>query len=209
MSAGDALRGRNPGEGEPSRPDRPLRADAQRNHDALLGAAMAVFAKAGVDAPIKQIADAAGVGVGTFYRRFPRRSDLIVAVFRREVDGCADAARVLAAGTRPFDALAEWVQRYVDLIAAKRGLAAALRSGEPAYQDLPGYFARRLEPALAGLLEAAAGEIAADISAAELLRAVPLLCAPDHHGDFTRSRRMIALLVNGLRYGAGTTGGPG
>ena len=198
---GDAVRQQDPGSSEPNRSDRPLRADAQRNHDALLEAAMAVFAKSGVDAPIKQIADAAGVGVGTFYRRFPKRSELIVAVFRREVDDCADAARLLAAEHRPFEALAEWVQRYVGLIAAKRGLAAALRSGEPAYEDLPHYFERRLEPALGGLLEAAAGEIAAEVSAAELLRAVPLLCAPDHHGDFTQSRRMIALLVNGLRYG--------
>ena len=194
------MRKQSLGKSEQNGSDRPLRADAQRNHDALLKAAMAVFAKSGVNAPIKEIADNAGVGVGTFYRRFPKRSDLIVAVFRHEVDGCADAARVLGAENQPFEALGQWVQRYVDLIVAKRGLAAALRSGEPAYEALPEYFERRLTPALSGLLEAAAGEIRADISAAELLRAVPLLCAPNHQGDFTQSRRMIALLINGLRY---------
>ncbi len=182
--------------------DRPLRADAQRNHDALLKAAMAVFTEFGVDAPIKAIADKAGVGVGTLYRRFPKRSDLIVAVLRHEVDACAEAARSLGAENQPFEALAKWVQRYVDLIAAKRGLAAALRSGEPAYADLPEYFERRIIPALDGLLKAAAGEIRAKITAGELLRAAASLCAPDPQGDFTRSRRMVALLVNGLRYGA-------
>ena len=73
-----------------------VRADAQRNMDGLLKAAMEVFAVSGVDAPVREIASKAGVGVGTFYRHFPQRSDLIVAVFRREIDACADAAEALA-----------------------------------------------------------------------------------------------------------------
>ena len=115
------------------RADRRLRADAQRNIDALLQAAMAVFATSGVDAPVREIAEKAGVGIGTVYRHFPQRSDLIVAVFRREIDACADAAPVLAAEHEPGEALARWMQRYVDFIAAKRGLAAALHSGDPAF----------------------------------------------------------------------------
>src|SRR5688572_6228597 len=68
---------------------RPVRADAQRNIDALLEAALAVFATSGVDAPVREIAEKAGVGVGTVYRHFPQRSDLIAAVFRHEIDSCA------------------------------------------------------------------------------------------------------------------------
>ena len=68
-----------------------LRADAQRNVDALLEAAKTVFDTSGVDAPAKEIADLAGVGVGTLYRHFPQRSDLVKAVFQREIDACADA----------------------------------------------------------------------------------------------------------------------
>ncbi|TGW06943.1 TetR/AcrR family transcriptional regulator, partial [Mesorhizobium sp. M2D.F.Ca.ET.145.01.1.1] len=79
-----------------------MRADAQRNLDTLLQAAMAVFATSGVDAPVREIAEKAGVGIGTLYRHFPQRSDLIAAVFRREIDGCADAASVLSAGHEPF-----------------------------------------------------------------------------------------------------------
>jgi AcrR family transcriptional regulator len=190
---------RGAGNGAQNGADQPLRADAQRNYDALVEAAAAVFAASGVDAPIKEIADRAGVGVGTVYRRFPKRSDLIVAVFRREVDDCAEAAQIFAAQYEPFEALSRWIQRYLDLILTKRGLAAALHSGEPAYESLPGYFENRLVPSLQGLLEAAHSEIRADISAAELLRAVSLLCSPATSGDFTQTRRMAAVLINGLR----------
>jgi len=180
-----------------------VRVDAQRNIDALLQAAMAVFATSGVDAPVRAIAEKARVGIGTIYRHFPQRSDLIVAVFRREVDACADAATALAAEHEPGEALARWMQRYVDFIAAKRGLATALHSGNPAYETLPAYFQRRLRPALKTLLEAAtaAGEVRAGVEPNDLLRAVASLCAPAHDGNPAHPRRMVALLVDGLRYG--------
>jgi AcrR family transcriptional regulator len=183
---------------------RRVRADAQRNIDALLQSAMVVFATSGVNAPVRQIAEKAGVGVGTVYRHFPQRSDLIVAVFRREVDACADAAAVLATGHEPGEALARWMQRYVDFISAKRGLAAALHSGNPAYDSLPAYFQKRLRPALQTLLEAAAaaGEVRAGVEPDDLLRAIASLCAPAQDGDPAHARRMVALLADGLRYGA-------
>jgi AcrR family transcriptional regulator len=186
------------------RADRRLRADAKRNIDALLQAAMAVFASSGVDAPVREIAEKAGVGIGTIYRHFPQRSDLIVAVFRREVDACADAAAVLATEHEPGEALARWMQRYVEFIAAKRGLATALHSGNPAYATLPAYFQKRLRPALKTLLEAAAaaGKVRAGVEPNDLLRAVASLCAPAHDGNPAHPRRMVALLMDGLRYGA-------
>ena len=159
-------RRRRPGPGAAERAPRRLRADAQRNIDSLLEAAKAVFATSGVDAPAKEIADLAGVGVGTLYRHFPQRSDLVKAVFQREVDACADAAPALAAAHEPAEALAQWLLRYTEFVATKRGLAAALHSGDPAFDALPGYFMQRLEPALGSLLEAAmaSGEIRGDIS---------------------------------------------
>ncbi len=177
----------------------PLRADARRNRDALVGAAAKVFALAGVDAPIKDIADEAGVGVGTFYRRFPKRSDLIFAVLRCEVESCAGAAEILAAQYAPFEALTRWIDRFLDLIIAKRGLAAALQSDAPAYAALRGDFEARLVPSLQVLLHAAGAEIGADITATELWRAIALLCAPATPEDFEQSRRMVRLLVRGLR----------
>lgn len=185
------------------RTDRRLRADAQRNIDALLQSAMAVFATSGVDAPVREIAEKADVGIGTVYRHFPQRSDLIAAVFRREIDACADAAPILANEHDPFEALANWMQRYTAFIAAKRGLAAALHSGNPAFDTLPAYFDQRLRPALLTLLEsaAAAGEVRTDVDADDILRAVASLCMSAKDDRPGHARRMVALLVDGLRYG--------
>lgn len=192
------------GEGN-DRAARPVRADAQRNIGALLEAAAAVFAASGVDAPIREIAARAGVGIGTLYRHFPQRSDLIVAIFRREMDACADAARVLSSQHEPGEALRRWMQRYVDFVSTKRGLAAALHSGDPAYEPLPAYFEQRLKPELRALLDnaAASGEVRADVEADDLLGAVSSLCM-SAQGDegLARARRMVALLTDGLRHKA-------
>ena len=193
------------GLGAPERAPRRLRADAQRNIDSLLEAAKTVFGTSGVDAPAKQIADLAGVGVGTLYRHFPQRSDLVKAVFQREVDACANAATTLAAAHEPGAALAKWLHRYTEFLAAKRGLATALHSGDPAYCALPAYFMQRLGPALGSLLEAAtaSGEIRGGISAKDILHAVANLCVPVPGEGVAYSQRMVALLIDGLRYGAG------
>jgi AcrR family transcriptional regulator len=193
------------GLGAPERAPRRLRADAQRNIDSLLEAAKTVFGTSGVDAPAKQIADLAGVGVGTLYRHFPQRSDLVKAVFQREVDACANAATTLAAAHGPGAALAKWLHRYTEFLATKRGLATALHSGDPAYCALPAYFMQRLGPALGSLLEAAtaSGEIRGGISAKDILHAVANLCVPVPGEGVAYSQRMVALLIDGLRYGAG------
>lgn len=183
---------------------RPVRADARRNLDALLRAAMAVFAEEGVDAPIRTIATRAGVGVGTVYRHFPQRSDLVQAIIRSEVEACVEAASTLRAAHAPGEALASWMQRLVDLAATKRGLGPALHSGDPALQSLPDYVFGQLTPALRGLLDAAAaaGAARADVDAGELLLAGLRLAAPASEGDVAQARRMMALLVDGLRHGA-------
>jgi AcrR family transcriptional regulator len=192
-------------EGNAGKPRR-KRADGLRKMDSLLQAAMGVFAKSGVDAPVREIAEMAGVGLGTVYRHFPQRSDLIVAVFRNQMDACADAASVIASKYEPGEALARWMQRYVDFIGTKRGLAAALHSGDPAYSALPGYFDKRLRPALERLLDAAvrAGVVRPGIEADDLLRAVATLCHGPHGQEPAYARKMVELLVDGLRYGAGT-----
>jgi len=187
----------------PERAPRRRRADAQRNLGSLLDAAKTVFGTSGVDAPAKEIADLAGVGVGTLYRHFPRRSDLVKAVFQREVDACADAAPALTAANEPGVALAKWLHRYTEFLATKRGLATALHSGDPAFDALPGYFMQRFGPTLGSLLDAAAanGEIRDDVSPKELLYAVAHLCLPVEGEGAAYSQRMVALLIDGLRYG--------
>ena len=122
------------------------------------------------------------------------------------MDACADAAPHFASKYEPGEALARWMQRYMDFVATKRGLAAALHSGDPAYSALPGYFDKRLRPALETLLEAAvaAGVVRAGIEADDLLRAVATLCHGPHGKEPVYARRMVELLVDGLRYGAST-----
>lgn len=185
-------------------PRRRLRADAQRSTDALLAAAAEVFATSGVDAPVREITAKAGVGAGTLYRHFPQRSDLIAAVFRHEVDACADSAPSLAARYEPAEALAKWLQRFAGFIATKRGLSAALHSGDPTYDTLPSYFEQRFMPVLGALLDTAAqaGEIRADVDPEDLLVATRNLTLPAQEDDNGHTPRMIALLVDGLRYGA-------
>jgi AcrR family transcriptional regulator len=197
MQTGRTVRATDSSERAPRR----LRADAQRNIGSLLAAAKEIFATSGVDAPAKEIADAAGVGVGTLYRHFPQRSDLVKAVVEHGVDACADAAPALAATYEPGEALARWLHRYTEFVGTKRGLATALHSGDPAYAALPGYFMERLEPALGSLLEAAMarGEVRTDVSAEDLLYAVANLCLPVPGGGVSYSQRMVALLMDGLR----------
>jgi len=183
-----------------TRAPRAVRADARRNIEALLEAAKAAFATSGVEAPVREIAARAGVGVGTVYRHFPQRGDLVTAVFRHELDACADAASILAAEHGPVDALELWLERYTDLLATKRGLAAAMHSDARGYESLTDCFQEPLRPALGSLLDSASalGQIRTDVDPVDLLQAVASLCLL----DTAQTQRMVALLIDGLQHGA-------
>src|ERR1700760_3322410 len=142
------------------------RADAQRNIDALLAAAEEEFATQGVDVNVRAIAARAGVGTATLYRHFPTRTDLVTAVYEREIDACVAEAPRLAATHDPDTALDRWIQHYARFIMTKRGLAVALHLGDPALAALPDYFRQHLAPALQTLLDAAvdAGAIRSGVS---------------------------------------------
>lgn len=181
------------------------RADAQRNLDALLTAAKEEFATGGVDVPVRAIAARAGVGTATLYRHFPLRSDLIAAVFRREIDDVTASASHLADTHSPGEALEKWVQRYTEFVATKHGLGFALHSGDPAYSGLREYFEGNAGPALQRLLDdaAEAGVIRRGVDPIELIGAIANLSAPPPGSQSTeRAGRMVGLLLDGLRYGA-------
>ena len=180
---------------------RALRRDAQRSVDALLAAARELFATKGVDATTREIADQAGVGMGTLYRRFPRKADLIGAVFQDEMNACARAATTIAKEHPPFAALAKWMQVYVDLIGTKRGFAKAVSSDDPVYTGMSEHFNQHLLPAARALCDAAvaAGEVRPDLDPAEILSAVSTLCMSTYNERPDHASRMVALLVEGLR----------
>jgi AcrR family transcriptional regulator len=177
------------------------RADAQRNEQALLDAAAAVFVSSGVQAPVREIAAKAGVGMGTIYRHFPTRADLIIAVYRHQVEACALAGpALLATSATPHAALAQWIDLFVDFLVTKHGLAVAMRADNQDFASLHAYFLDRLVPACAELLNAAAtaGEIRPGQDALELMRAVGNLCIGDPGDPRYNARRMVGLLIAGL-----------
>jgi AcrR family transcriptional regulator len=178
------------------------RADARRNEQTLLDAAAAVFVEAGVDAPVRVIAGRAGVGMGTIYRHFPTRADLIIAVYRHQVEACAEAGPTLLANSgSAHAALAQWVNLFVDFLVTKHGLAAALRSDRAGFDALHSHFLDRLVPVCAEILEAAErnGEVRSGTGAYELMRAIGNLCVGVEDDQRYDARRMVDLLVTGLR----------
>jgi AcrR family transcriptional regulator len=180
---------------------RPKRADARRNEETLLDAAAVIFVKSGVDAPVRDIAAKAGVGMGTIYRHFPTRADLVIAVYRHQVEACAEAGPALLASSRtPHAALTRWVDMFVDFLTTKHGLAAALQSDNARFEALHAYFLDRLVPVCAQLLDAAAaaGEIRPDVDAYGLMRAIGNLCVGVDGDPRYDARRMVHLLIAGL-----------
>jgi AcrR family transcriptional regulator len=178
------------------------RADARRNEQTLLDVAAAAFITSGVAVPVRAIAAKAGVGVGTIYRHFPTRADLIVAVYRHQVEACAEAGpTLLANSSTPHAALAGWINLFVDFLVTKHGLAEALQSDNAGFDALHAYFLGRLVPVCAQLLDAAAeaGEIRPDMDALDLMHGVGNLCIGADNDPHYDARRLVDLLIAGLR----------
>ncbi|MGY4979322.1 TetR/AcrR family transcriptional regulator [Streptomyces sp. 900105755] len=180
-------------------PAGPKRADVRRNEQVLLDAAAAVFVRAGVHVPVRQIAAEAGLGMGTLYRHFPTRADLVVAVFKHQVDALAAAPADLAADP-PYQALRTWVHRFADFLVTKHGLAEAMHSDQAGFENLHNEFVERLLPVLDRLLtaSAAAGSTRPDVRAYDLMLAIGNLCIGVEAFPDYRARQMIDLLLDGL-----------
>ncbi|MEU6409086.1 helix-turn-helix domain-containing protein [Microbispora sp. NPDC046933] len=192
----------NDGDRGAGRAARPKRADARRNEKTLLDAAAAVFVASGVEAPVRDIAAKAGVGTATIYRHFPTRADLIIAVYRHQVEACAEAGpALLETSATPYAALERWISLFVDFLVTKHGLAAVLRSDDAGFDALHAYFLDRLVPVCTRLLDAAAaaGEIRSDIPAIALMRGVGNLCIGAENDPHYDARRLAGLLIAGLR----------
>ena len=181
---------------------KPKRTDALRNQQTLLDAAAALFVTSGVEVPVREIAAKAGVGTGTIYRHFPTRADLIIAVYHYQVESCAEAGpALLASNTSPQVALGQWINLFVDFLTTKHGLAAVLQSDKTGFDTLHSHFLDRLVPVCTQLLDAAvkADEIRPDIQALELMRGVGNLCIGAGNDTRYNARRLVELLIAGLR----------
>jgi AcrR family transcriptional regulator len=182
------------------------RADARRNRERLQSAAVEEFAEHGQDCPLEAIAARAGVGIGTLYRHFPSRDALIVATYQHEVDALCEAAPELLARLPPDEALLAWTDRFTDYLATKRSMGEALRSAVASESPLFAETRRRLNGALRLLLEAGAraGVLRPDAQPEDVMRVVSAIWyLPDGPTWREDVRRMLGLVLDGLRYGAG------
>ncbi len=186
-------------------PQEKMRVDARRNRDKLVEAAAAAFAEHGVEASLEDIARRAGVGIGTLYRHFPTREHLVEIVYRREVEAVCAAAEELSRTLPPDAALEQWMLRFVDYIATKRGLAASLKILLGADSTLRSETAGRVSETLKRMVDTAMadGSIRGDIDATDVAHALSsIYSAPDTKDWRERSHRLVSLLMGGLRWGA-------
>jgi AcrR family transcriptional regulator len=178
------------------------RADAQRNRERILEVAKQAFTQSGSDTSLDDIAKQAGVGAGTLYRHFPRRDELLEAVYRTEVEKLAAAERKFAQAMPPIEALRAWMLLFVDYIAAKQIIAPALNTlvGGPS-KVLEASYAQ-IHEAIRALVKRAikSGDIRRDLDPVDLLRALIGVAHVASSPDWQQSaRRLVDILITGSR----------
>ncbi|WP_440083946.1 TetR/AcrR family transcriptional regulator [Streptosporangium sp. LJ11] len=184
---------------------RPLRADARRNRERLLEVAVRAFSHDGPDVTLDAIAKAAGVGIGTLYRHFPTREALIEEAYRSELNRLCDVVPDLLGAMPPDEATRTWMDRFVDYMTTKRGMADALHAviasgGNPYAQSRD-----RLVEAMTTLLRAgaAAGTVRSDVDPVDVLTGMGgVSLAAGEPAQRDQARRLLDLLMDGLRYRA-------
>ena len=187
---------------EPTPANRPMRADAQRNYASLLKTARVAVSERGADIVLEDIAKSAGVAIGTLYRHFPTRQDLLEAVFLHETNELRAHAELLASAPVPFDALMNWLRLQMDFAAFGRSMGAAIM----AVKQAPGtriYVAHKAmhEAGNVLLLRAqAAGQIRTDVHLVDVMRLVyGIALVNEHASDPEGANRMLDLVIAGIR----------
>ena len=180
------------------------RADAQRNRERLLDAALKLFNASKGEVTLSAVADKAGVGIGTLYRHFPTRDALVESLYRQEVKKLSDAAPVLLSELPADEALEEWVMRYAALIATKRGLKEAVKSIFEPGSEVHAYSRDHLSDAATLLIDAAvnSGAIRNDIDPQDVLLAVAasIWAFSGETNWQERAKPVLRLVLDGLRY---------
>jgi AcrR family transcriptional regulator len=187
--------------------DRPMRADAQRNREQLLAAAVAAFSQEGEgpEVTLESIAKDAGVGIGTLYRHFPSREALVDAAYRSELARLCDSVPALLDHTPADKAMRMWMDQFIEYMTTKRGMSDALRKviasgGNPFAESRS-----RLLAAFAALMQAGAadGTMRSDLDPADLLASMSgVSLAVGDPAQREQAGRLLDLLMDGLRYGA-------
>ena len=181
-----------------------LRADAARNRTRLIEAARALFLSGPVDAEVslEQVAKKAEVGIGTLYRHFPTRLDLLEAVYREEVDGLRQAAERLAADHPPLEALELWLEVFVDYAATKKHIFHELVEATGRDSELMTHSRATMTAAAETMVGGAqkSGDIRTDVTALDVIRLVGG-CTMMPNFDRAQLRRILKVVMDGLRAG--------
>lgn len=175
---------------------RPRRADAARNFDALVESGREVFAEQGSAASLEDIARRAGVGIGTLYRNFPTRDDLIETLYIREVEALAQSADEVSS-LEPWEALAAWLDRFVQYVGTKRALLDSLNRESTVLAECRAMMFDAGEPLL--LRAQQAGVVDPDISISDVVRLVSGVAAVSSYEDEEQRGRVLALAIRGIR----------
>ncbi|GHJ43343.1 TetR family transcriptional regulator [Catellatospora sp. TT07R-123] len=181
--------------------DKPLRADARRNRDALLAKARELFDQGCFDLRFDDFAKLAGVGTGTLYRHFPTREALAEAVYREEVAAMCDRARELQDTLPADEALAAFLRGFVSHLDAHRGLADTLAALMTTRTEALTEGGQALSQAITGLLDAArkAGTVRDDVGVGAVMMALQGICAAyNHPGSANDADGVITLVLDGL-----------
>jgi AcrR family transcriptional regulator len=177
-----------------------LRADAEANQERLLQVAALVFARDGADASLKTIAAEAGVGIGTLYRRFPSRDELVEAVYRDQIDGLSATATALLRSRPPTAALQAWAETFIDFVLSKPGMAESLPAILASREGNTSASRVVLRATVAGLL--AAGnetDLRPGLDPSEVLMAIGGIALITRRPDQRPlASRLIRLLLEGL-----------
>ncbi|HEX3459446.1 MAG TPA: TetR/AcrR family transcriptional regulator [Acidimicrobiales bacterium] len=185
---------------EDADPTRPMRADARRNYEKLVVAAHDVFAEEGGGASMDAIAKEAGVGVGTLYRHFPRRIDLVEAVYRGDVDELVAAAESAVGTLEPWPAMVAYLEAFIRYAAGKRRFLSELHEAFEKNPDLRSESRERIDGALSLVLTRAqdAGVVRDDLDGPDLMQLLGSMCmsatlTPE------QSSRLLVVILDGLR----------
>src|ERR1700733_620158 len=183
--------------------ERPLRRDAERNRQRILAAAAQVFTERGLDAPLDEVARAAGVGIGTVYRRFPDKEALVAALFRERVDNLVTVAEEACAAPDPWQAVVSYLEYAAAAMAGDTGLRQLMMFGTYD-RDQVCYARDRMRPVISKLVERAqaSGDLRGDFEATDVkMIAFMLASLAEYAAAVTPDvwRRYLAMLIDGLR----------
>jgi AcrR family transcriptional regulator len=187
-------------EGPSGEGDRAMRADARRNYERLVSSAKEVFAEHGGGVSMESIAKHAGVGVGTLYRHFPKRIDIVEAVYRNDVDELMRTAEGLESDLEPWPALVEWLNAFIRYAQGKRVFLNELHEAFEKNPQLKVASRERINQVMDRVLGRAqqAGTARTDVDGQDLMQLVGPMCTNATLSD-DQAQRLIAMILDGLR----------